>query len=55
MDHHSSCIIGQSIEAMENVHKADRQNMTTVELFPMEAFSSNSFVLNTGSRAQQLK
>ena len=40
---------------MENVHKADGQNMTTIELSTAEAFSSISFVLNTGSRAQQLK
>ena len=40
---------------MENIHKADGQNMTTIELTTMEAFSSNSSVLNTRRRAQQFK
>ena len=42
LDHHSSCIVGKSREAMENVHKADGQNMTTTELSTTEAFSYNS-------------
>ena len=55
LDHQSSCIIGKSREAMKNVHMADGQNTTTIELFPTETFSSNSFVLHTESRPQQFK
>ena len=40
---------------MENVHKADGQNMTVIELSTTEAFSSNSPVLNTRGRVQQFK
>ena len=55
LDHHSSCIIGNSRVALENVHKVGGQNMTTIELSSMEAFLSNSSVLNTRSTAQQFK
>ena len=40
---------------MEVVHQTDGQNMTAIELFPTEAFSSNSPVLNTRGGTQQFK
>ena len=40
---------------MEVVHQTDGQNMTGIELFPMEAFSTNSPVTNTRGRTQQFK
>ena len=55
LDNHSSYIIGKYGEAMEAVHQTDGQNTTTIKLFPTEAFSSNSPVLNTRSRTQQFK
>ena len=55
LGHHSSCITGKCREAMENVPKTDGQNMMTIKLFPVEAFSSNSIVLNAGSTSQQFK
>ena len=55
LDNHSSCIIGKSEETMETVYKTDGQNTTTIELFPMETFSSNSPVLNNRNRIQQFK
>ena len=55
LDHHSSCIIVKSRETMENVHKADGQTMTAIVISTMQAFSSNSPVLNTRGRAQQFK
>ena len=51
LDNHSSCIIGES---MENVHKTDGQNMTTIELFttwkpltPTHLFSTLEVELNS--------
>ena len=55
LDNHNSYIVGKSGEAMETVHQIDGQNMTTIELFPTETFSSNSPVLNARSRTQQSK
>ena len=55
LDNHSSCIVGKYGEAMEAVHQTYGQNMTAIELFPMEAFSLNSPVLNIGDRTQQFK
>ena len=52
LDNHSSVIIGKPGEAMEYVHKMDGQNTTTIDLFPMEASSSDSIVISTRSRTQ---
>ena len=46
LGNHSSCNIGKYGEAMETVHQTDGQNMSTIELFSTEAFSSNPPVLN---------
>ena len=40
---------------MEAVHQTEGQNMAAIALFPKEAFSSNSPVLNTRDRTQQFK
>ena len=45
--HHSSCIIGKYGETMEAVHQTDDQNMSTINLSPAEAFSSNSIIIST--------
>ena len=55
LDHYSLRIVEKSREAMENVHQTDGQNTTTIELFPTEAFNSNSSVFNTRSRDPQFK
>ena len=53
LDDHSSCIVGKYGEAMEVVHQIDGQNMSTINLSPTEAFSSDSTVISTWSRTQQ--
>ena len=40
---------------MEIIHQTDGQNMTVIELFPIEVFMSNSPVLYTRGRTQQFK
>ena len=40
---------------MEAVHQRDGQNMSTINLSPTEAFSSNPLVLTTRGRTQQFK
>ena len=55
LDEHSPCIIGKYGKAMEVAHQTDSQNMTDINLCPMEASSSDSTVISTRSRTQQLK
>ena len=47
LDDHSSLIIGKHGEAVEAVHQTDDQNMSTINISPMEAFSSDSTIINT--------
>ena len=54
LDNHSLCILGKYGEAMETVHQTDEQSMTTIDLSPTEASSSDSIVIITRSRTQQL-
>ena len=55
LENHSSCIIEKSGEAIENVHKTDRQNTATIDLSPTETSSSDAIVISTRSRTQQFK
>ena len=47
LDDHSSCIIGKYGEAIEAVHQTDDQNMSTINLSPMEPFISDSTIIST--------
>ena len=40
---------------MEAVHQTDGKTMTTINLSPTEASSSDSTVMSTRSRTQQIK
>ena len=54
LNDHSSCSTGKYGKAMEAVHQIDNLNMSTINLSPMEAFSSDSAIISSWSRTQHL-